>query len=130
MKREREGRRKKEREKKKTRAHLITPTPYHMQRKDTLTHTLVTHTTFSVFARHFPSKSICWGKPADMVWEGRAQHFKKVMATFQILVTSALRICPNVHRQRQTQKDSPYEMGADTRTSCLGDNAPISTALK
>lgn len=54
---------------------------------------------------------------------------KKVVATFQILVTSALRICSNVLRQTDT-KDSPYEMGPDTRTSCLGYNAPLSTVLR
>lgn len=70
---ERGGRKKK---KKTTRAHLITP--YHTQSEDT-THTLIT----------------------DSKGEGRALHSTKVMAPFQILVTSAIRICSNVHRHTQ-----------------------------
>lgn len=103
----------KEKEKKRIRAHLITSAPHHKQCKytDTHTHTLITYTTFSITFYRWVKFMIWKGKNKLIHPQGKGSKSssclnkkKKLMAPFQILVTSALRICPSVHTERHTQR--------------------------
>lgn len=58
--------------------------------------------------------------------EGRALHSTKVMAPFQILVTSALRICSNLHRH--TQRTAYLRWDQTPGHPAHGDNALLFSA--